>query len=132
LAIQPSFIALFLRFLMSGGLATGIHWLVMWEMLELQFDATISTAVGATCGAAINYILQYYHAFRCKERHSVVLQNYILGCGIGWIANLVLFFLFFNFLLPSAAGAQLLTTGLVTCLNFYLYRKVVFYDYHRE
>lgn len=122
---------LWMRFIVSGGMATGIHWLAMWVMVEHQFDATIATAVGATAGAAVNYFLQYYHAFRCKERHSTVFLNYVRSCCIGWIANLLLFYLLFNFLFQNVVGAQLVTTGLVTFLNFYLYSKVVFYDYCR-
>ena len=128
MSIQKSFIDLCLRFLISGGLATALHWLTMWALVQSSINATISTAIGSIIGAAANYLLQYYHTFRCQEKHVSVIPAYIKVCTVGWLANVIIFYLIFNYLLPNAAWAQLCTTFLITFLNFYLYQQVVFYE----
>lgn len=132
MSLQESLVALSLRFITSGGLATGIHWLTMWLLVQRGIDATVSTAIGAAIGAAANYLLQYYHTFRCRHRHSIVLPAYLKACLAGWVANIVLFYLLYHFLIANAAWAQFITTALVTLLNFYMYKKVVFHERHSE
>lgn len=126
---MPQFsVTIFYRFLWAGGLATGLHWLVMWWLVQGDIDATLATAIGAVCGAAVNYLLQYFHSFRCAESHFKVFPAYVRACALGWIANASLFYLISHFVLPGLSWAQLCTTGLVTLLNFYLYKKVVFHE----
>ncbi|MCP5162925.1 MAG: GtrA family protein [Hahellaceae bacterium] len=120
------------RFLLSGGLATSLHWLLMWLLIQSGTDATVATGAGAALGACVNYLLQYYYSFRCREPHRVVFFAYVQTCVAGWLANLALFYLLFHFLLPQAAIAQFCTTGLVTFLNFFLYQKVVFHARSRS
>lgn len=123
-----AFAALWMRFLTSGGLATLVHWLLMWLLMYLGLQATPATAVGAGAGAVTNYLLQYYHTFRCQAAHRHVVPNYIKVVAVGWLANIVLFYVLYNFLMNNAAWAQFSTTALVTILNFSLYRKVVFHE----
>lgn len=120
--------SLCIRFLFSGGIATSLHWGVMWVLVMLQVDATIATGVGALAGAMANYLLQYYHTFQCDEAHASVFPAYLRVCVIGLCTNAALFHLIFTFALPSILWAQLCTTGCVTLLNFYLYKKVVFHE----
>lgn len=123
-------IGLVLRFLASGGLATAVHWVSMWLFILLGLNATLATALGATLGAVVNYLLQYYHTFRCQEDHAIVIPDYLRVVLVGWLANLLLFHLLYNYLLPNAAWSQLVTTALVTVLNFILYHRKVFHERH--
>jgi len=125
---NTSFVGLWIRFLTSGGLATGVHWSLMWLLIQLGMDATLATAIGAAAGAVANYVLQYYHTFKCQTAHASVIPDYLKVVLVGWMANILLFYLLYNYLLNNAAWAQLLTTALVTVLNFTLYHKVVFHE----
>ncbi|HEC05931.1 MAG TPA: GtrA family protein [Thiolapillus brandeum] len=123
-----SFVGLWVRFLTSGGLATAVHWSLMWLLMQFGMNATPATAVGAGAGAVTNYLMQYYHTFKCQTAHATVIPDYLKVVLVGWVANILLFYLLYSFLLNNAAWAQLLTTALVTLLNFTLYHKVVFHE----
>ncbi len=118
----------FIRFLFGGGIATALHWGVMWALVLLQVDATVATGMGALAGAIANYLLQYYHTFNCVYAHSQVFPAYLRTCIIGWVVNATLFHLIITLILSNILWAQLITTGWVTFLNYYLYKKVVFHE----
>lgn len=117
-----------LRFVFSGGLATLVHWLIMGLMILAGAQPTLATAVGAFIGAIINYILQRNVTFRSDVAHSKALQAYLLACVVTWLANLLIFVACHHWLGLAPLYAQGLTTALVACLSYVLYKKVVFHE----
>ena len=47
---------LFVRFLISGGLATIVHWAVFALLAHVGIVAVLATTLGAITGAIVNYL----------------------------------------------------------------------------
>ena len=123
---RESLFALGSRFLISGGIATIAHWGLMWWLILNGTHAILATAIGATLGAITNYLLQYYHTFRCTNQHTTTFIAYLITCLFTWIANILVFTILFKLLIHQPMIAQFLTTALMTIINFYLYKKIIF------
>ena len=119
-------VKLVLRFLVSGGIATAIHWATLWGLINLQVEAVLASSIGAFVGAIANYFLQYFFTFKTKLRHKQALLAYIPAVLVSWLLNLVLFYSVYGWLLTDPLMAQMVTTGIVMVVNFLLYKKVVF------
>lgn len=120
--------ALVLRFVLSGGLATAVHWCLMALLIRFHLPAEVATALGAFAGAIANYRLQQRFTFRVRVVHARALPRYVLVTALGWLANLGLFAALHGWLDLGVSLAQLLTTVVVALFNFTLYRRVVFHD----
>ncbi|MEQ5836030.1 GtrA family protein [Marinobacter sp. NFXS9] len=118
----------YLGFLVSGGTATLVHWATMALLMSGGLSAAMATAIGSLTGAAANYGLQRRLAFRNAGPHTRTLPRYVLSCATGWLANLVVFRVLFEVAGLPAAPAQVLTTGLVTGLNYLMYERLVFHE----
>ncbi|MDC9719875.1 MAG: GtrA family protein [Gammaproteobacteria bacterium] len=124
-------VKLVLRFLVSGGIATVVHWATLWGLVSLQINAVIASSIGALVGAVVNYFLQYFFAFKTKRGHKKAVLAYIPSVTVSWLLNLGLFYSLYGtlFSVPMFADpllAQVATTGVVMVVNFLLYKKVVF------
>jgi putative flippase GtrA len=119
-------VKLVLRFLVSGGIATAIHWATLWGLIILQVEAVLASSIGAFVGAIANYFLLYFFNFKTKRRHKKALLAYIPVVLVSWLLNLVLFYCLYSWLLPDPLMAQVVTTGVVMVVNFLLYKKLVF------
>ena len=119
-------VKLVLRFLVSGGIATVVHWSTLWGLINLQVEAVLASSIGAFVGAIANYFLQYFFNFKTKRWHKKVLLAYIPAVLVSWLLNLALFYCLYSWLLPDPLMAQVVTTGVVMVVNFLLYKKLVF------
>ena len=117
-----------LRFMTSGGTATLVHFMTMGVLVYSGTEPSIATAIGAIAGAILNYLLQYYFAFRSSRRHSLSLISYTAASGLAWISNLILFILFHDFIELNVVFAQLSATAVVTIQNYFVYNKLVFHS----
>jgi len=115
-----------LRFLLSGGIATLLHWATLWGLVTLQFDALWASGIGALVGAVANYFLQYFFTFKSKRAHQQAMLAYVPTVMVSWVLNLAVFYGLYTYALPNPMLAQVVTTGLVMVVNFLLYKKVVF------
>ena len=114
------------RFLVSGGIATAVHWVTFWGLIHLQIEAVLASSIGAFAGAVMNYILQYFFTFKMKRLHKQALLAYIPTLTISWLLNLGLFYSLYGSLFPEPLMAQVVTTSIIMLVNFLLYKKVVF------
>lgn len=119
---------LLLRFAMSGGLATVMHWSLMALLMRAHWPAEVATALGALVGAIVNYVMQRYFTFRVNVAHMRALPRYVLVMMLGWIANLTLFAVLHSGMMLATGLAQVFTSALVALLSFTLYRSLVFHD----
>ena len=129
MAITTSFLTLVklvLRFLISGGIATAVHWATLWGLINLQLEPVLASSIGAFVGAIVNYFLQYFFTFKTKRRHKQALSAYVPAVLVSWLLNLVLFYSLYGSLFAQPLTAQIATTGVVMVVNFLLYKKVVF------
>ena len=119
-------VKLVLRFLVSGGIATAVHLLTLWGLINLQVEAVLASSIGAFVGAIVNYFLQYFFTFKTKRKHKQALLAYIPMVLVSWLLNLALFYSLYGSLFTQPLTAQIATTGVVMVVNFLLYKKVVF------
>jgi putative flippase GtrA len=117
-----------LRFVFSGGLATLSHWLVMALLILVGIEAAVATGVGAFVGALVNYILQRNVTFRSTVTHRQAMKAYVLATAIIWCANLAIFIICHSGLGLRPLYAQGLTTAIVACLSYVLYKRMVFHE----
>lgn len=116
------------RYLLSGGVATLLHWSTMALLIYLGAPPGLATATGAVAGAILNYFLQFHFTFRSNRAHSVTVPIYLWVTTASWMANNLIFFVFFHLITLHTGYAQLLTTLMVTFLNLILYRSLVFHE----
>lgn len=119
-------VKLLLRFLVSGGIATAVHWATLWGLLNLQVEAVLASSLGAFVGAIVYYFLQYFFAFKTKRQHKKALLAYMPAVLISWLLNLGLFYSLYGRLFSDPLTAQMVTTGVVMVVNFLIYKKLVF------
>lgn len=119
-------VKLVLRFLVSGGIATAVHWAALWGLILLQLDAVLASSIGAFLGAIVNYFLQYFFTFKTKRQHKQALLAYAPAVLVSWLLNLVLFYSLYGDVFLDPLVAQVATTAVVMVVNFLLYKKVVF------
>ncbi len=116
------------RFLISSGLATLSHWLVMAIMIAMDISAAIATAIGAMIGAVVNYLLQRKVTFQSTVRHTRAIPTYLLVVLISWCANLGIFISLHDGLMLPTWPAQVITTLTVASLSYLLYKRIVFHE----
>lgn len=119
-------VKLVFRFLVSGGIATAVHWAALWGLILLQVDAVLASSMGAFLGAIVNYFLQYFFTFKTKRQHKQALLAYAPAVLVSWLLNLVLFYSLYGDVFLDPLVAQVATTAVVMVVNFLLYKKVVF------
>ncbi len=119
-------VKLVLRFLISGGIATAVHWGAFWGLLTLQVEAVLASSIGAFLGAIVNYFLQYFFTLKTKREHKKALLAYLPAVLLSFVLNLGLFYSLYGGLFSDPLIAQVVTTGVVMVVNFLLYKKVVF------
>ncbi|MGF2735659.1 GtrA family protein [Marinobacter sp. DUT-1] len=115
------------RFLMAGGMATLLHWLIMMVLVRAGVTAVAATAIGASAGLLANYIGQHRFAFRSLLPHRVTFPRYLAGAGIGWTLNLLSFALL-RMAGANVAFAQITATGVVALANYLFAERFVFHE----
>jgi len=135
--LNTHFLFTFIRYFISGGLATAVHFTVLIILLEDHWVSPVqATMLGALCGFLVNYPMQMAWTFKAKGSHKrfftryflVTLIMFALNAGIFWLATQPLSL---NFLLnlpfpsqieqPHHLGywyAQIIATGVVFFCNF--------------
>ena len=112
--------ALFVRYMIAGGLGTASHYALLLILVEF-FDVAPSVAagLGATLGAVVNYQLNYQFTFTSNAKHVTTFPKYVTVAAGGVVLSL----------LGVRAGvsvglhytvAQILCTGLVLVFGFVL------------
>jgi len=137
---------LFIRAVISGGIATAVHFIVLMLCLDYRLVSPLdATMIGWGCGFLVNYPLQRYWTFNAQGSHSRLFGRYVLVSGFMFTLNAALFWCFslepvlhfFNTLpFPNQLisppknlaylYAQILTTGLTFLCNFILNRYYTF------
>lgn len=116
------------RFFLSGGIATAIHWSVLWLLIFGGISSVVANAIGAFIGAVANYFLQYHITFRCQTNHLRTSASYLTSSVISWFANSTLFYLLIHNAELSVLPSQIITAAVITALNFTLYHYLVFHE----
>ncbi|EKQ50527.1 MULTISPECIES: GtrA family protein [unclassified Clostridium] len=106
-----------LRFLVGGGSAVLVDYIVYRVLLSFGIDTAVSKAVSFICGSIVGFIINKLWTFESKNFSKSEIFRYIIlytiTAGINaWINNIVLY------LFSIQVFAFLCATGVSTVLNF--------------
>ncbi|HEY7885460.1 MAG TPA: GtrA family protein [Cellvibrionaceae bacterium] len=116
----------FSSFLLIGGGATAVQYLVLVILVELtRLPPVASSALAYGAGAIANYMGNYYLTFKSTASHVGSIARFTLVVFIGLGVNTLVFWAGLK-LLPHYLLAQLLATGVTLLVNFVLHRSFTF------
>ena len=118
-----------LRFLIIGGGATVLQFLLLGLFVELRLlPEVIASAVAYALSAIFNYLANYHLTFASRSRHRDTLPKFavtaLLGLGSNTLVFAAAFFMFGYYIL-----AQVIATGVTLIINFLLHK---FWIYRRQ
>jgi putative flippase GtrA len=117
----------FLRYIVAGGSALAVQLAILSLLVEGgHVDQTVATTIGFAAAIVVNYSLQRRYVFRTDAAHRKALVRYLLVTLAAMALNAVLFKLLTAELGVFYALAQVITTGLLFVLNFFVNRFFTF------
>lgn len=116
------------QFLVSGGVATLIHWTVMSLLIREGWQPVVATTMGALAGSVFNYVLQFYWTFSGIGVHDRAMPTYTCTVVLAWCVNAALFYFLTSLVHTGLVVAQACTTATVAVMNFILYKRIVFHE----
>jgi putative flippase GtrA len=83
----------FSRFLLVGGLCTGLQYVLLIALVEgAALSPTLASTVGYLASSAVNYLLNYSFTFRSAAQHRHALPKFVLISSVGLILNAAITF----------------------------------------
>ncbi len=116
------------QFLVSGGLATLIHWAVMGLLIREGLQPVVATTMGALAGSVFNYVVQFYWTFNGNGVHGRAMPTYACTVILAWCVNAGLFYFLTLLFHTGLVVGQACTTATVAVMNFILYKRIVFHE----
>lgn len=107
-----------LTFLLVGGFATGVHYLLtLLFVFVAGLPLVSSSALGFAISAVANYLLNARFTFRSKQSHRATVPRFVATAGTGLLINSLSLSLLTSLGL-HAIPAQILTTLGVLTWNY--------------
>jgi len=117
----------FMRFGVVGGIATAVQYLVLIMLVQWAgINPVISSAIGFTASAFLNYALNYRYTFRSGRSHRQALPRFFAVALSGLSLNTLLMALMVGVLGLNYMLAQLTATSAVLFGNFFANRHWTF------
>lgn len=118
----------FFWFIVSGGIATALHYAVLIALVELLgLSAAPAATIGTLCGAAVSYLLNRRVTFAgTTTGHTQAVPRFIAVALLSAFLNGLLVWIGVQTLGWHYMVAQALATVLVMGLTFRLYRNWTF------
>jgi putative flippase GtrA len=135
-AISPQMISVFsstfikqssftLRFLISGGISTPLHWATMAMLFNMGAHASTATAAGGAMGGLANLLLQREFTFHSSAHRRELVPFYVVAVLVGWMANILVFSVLHGGARLPVPLAQCITSLFVAFLNFWLFKRIL-------
>ena len=124
-AIQRDWIIKFILHVATGALAVAVHYGLMAFALVFGTPPLWATSIGFLGGAITRFFTAYFHVFSPSQTVRFALPKFIVALSGQLIAN----YLLVAALTAISLGlwtAQVLTTLLLTLINYLVYRLWVF------
>jgi putative flippase GtrA len=119
--------AQFFRFLLVGGFATGLQYLILIILVQTNWASVVAaSSIGFATSAIFNYALNRSLTFRSSRAHAQALPRFLIVATTGLLLNGGMLWI-----LHEEAGlyylwAQILVTGGTLVWNFALNRTWTF------
>jgi len=110
---------------LTGFLAVGVHYGILYGLLRVGVEAVAGSAVGFVGGAITRFLLAYHHVFTPSHSLGTAGRRFLVALGLQFVANGALF----AGMLAAGVSvwpAQVTTTILLTFANYAVYRLWVF------
>ncbi|HEX5127090.1 MAG TPA: GtrA family protein [Rhodocyclaceae bacterium] len=107
----------FAYFVLVGGTATAIQYLIMYVLWPHFFNETIATSIGFVISAVFNYLANARFTFQGAHKHAESVPRFVAMLGAGLIINASVLKLLMLLSLP-VWPAQILATGVVFMWNY--------------
>jgi putative flippase GtrA len=105
----------FSRFLLVGGVCTGLQYVLLIALVEgAALSATLASTIGYLASSVVNYLLNYSFTFRSAAQHRHALPKFVLISSCGLVLNAAV-----TFAGTSLLGAQhyLVAQVAATCVT---------------
>lgn len=112
-------------YLIIGGANTVINLLIFYVFLKIQVNYLIANLLCFIIGVLLGYILNTLIVFK-SQLHFAALFKYSSVYLSSMAINIVLLFLLVHYAELNKMLAQIITTAIVTVVNYVLIKKVVF------
>ena len=111
----------------SGLAATAAHYGVMVALVQWAgwWEVAASSA-GFLAGALVKYPLNYWVVFKSSADHGRALVRFFIGLAAGFALNAIILAILLATLDVHYLVSQVLTTGIVTLVNYLLARNWIF------
>lgn len=117
----------FLRYLVAGGSALGLHFLLMTLLIETGSSGEVAaSAAGFLAGCLLNYTLQYHYTFTSNVDHQSAVLRYTVVTLAMLVLNLLIFKALLTLVSTGWVLAQLIASGMVFLGNFVINRRFTF------
>ncbi len=120
----------FIRFLMVGGGATVVQFLLLLFFVECSgLNKVASSVVAFSLSAMLNYLLNYYITFKGRQPHRQAFPKFLVVVALGLFINTCVFAFsqqFFHYVL-----AQAIATVVTVLSNFVLHKFWIYADVER-
>lgn len=117
----------FIRYIIAGGIAAGVHFLVLIFLVEL-FNSypPVASAIGFIIACMVNYTLQYHWTFKTQGSHKVMMTRYTLVTSLTFCVNLGIFWMLYELIGLQYIVSQFISTGVVTIINYLINKHYTF------
>lgn len=114
-------------YIASGLASTAAHYVVMVALVQWAgwWEVAASSA-GFLAGAAVKYPLNYWVVFKSNAQHGHALVRFAIGLAVGFLLNGAILAALLATLDAHYLVSQVLTTGVVTVVNYLLARNWIF------
>jgi putative flippase GtrA len=115
------------RYLISGGTAFVVLMVVLIFLVEVfSVGEVLATAIGLICATPVNYNLQKRFVFRSQ---APVGKSFVIYCVVTiatMLLNVEFFYLILKYTDIHYTIAQVITTGIIVVLNYFVNRHLTF------
>ena len=117
----------FIKFLLSGVLSAIAQFSFLIFFIEwMSLNPTFSSAAAFTISCIVNYLALYHWAFASDDKHHRVIIKFILATLFTLAINTILFWILLVQLGLWYILAQIIATGCVVIINFFLKKNYIF------
>lgn len=115
-----------IRYLISGGLAALIEYIVFLLLLFSRFDTVVAQGVSFLCGLGVSFLLSKRWVFTSRGSAKQEFMKYFLLAVVNLvIGSLVIYILVDVILFPSWIS-KIGVMGMVACWNYLIFQKLIF------
>jgi putative flippase GtrA len=118
-------IANFSLHVLTGFAAVGVHYAILYVLLQVGVQPLLASGIGFCGGAVTRFTLAYFRVFTPTHGLTIAGRRFVVVLGLQMLANTALL----GALLATGIGvwpAQITTTVLLTFGNYAAYRLWVF------